>query len=108
MKHIKLFEELYPVGTETVSSGRLTFKQLLENPTFQDYYEWEMNQDGFDMFKDLFGDNDSLSYEVSGDRGVIIIYWTDKSILDDLMYVVKKLGAEEVTVQKDHIRLWFD
>jgi len=81
----------------------------LENPTFQDYYEYEMDPDGFEMFKDLFGDNDTLSYEVSADRGVILIYWMDERILDDLMYVVKKLGAEEVTVQKDRsIRLWFD
>ena len=68
-----------------------------------------MDPDGFEMFKDLFGDNDTLSYEVSADRGVILIYWMDERILDDLMYVVKKLGAEEVTVQKDRsIRLWFD
>lgn len=110
MKHLKGFklfnEELYPIGTHMDSGKRLSFKELLDDSDFQDIYENLMEPDGFEMFKQEFGLNDSLSYEINGSS--LLIYFTDKNILEDLQSVCKYLGADEITLQDNHIKCWFD
>ena len=65
-----------------------------------------MDEDGFDKFKNEFGSNNSLSYEIDGSS--LLIYYTDERILHDLLYSIQNLGADEITEEGDHIRLWFD
>lgn len=110
MKHLKGFklfnEELHPFGTHFDSGKILTFKELLEDSDFQDIYDNLMEPDGFEIFKKEFGLNDTLTYEISGSS--LLIYFTDKNILDDLYSVCGILGADEVTIQDGYIKCWFD
>ena len=99
MKHIKEFKL-----NEDYSNKRLTFEELLDNSDFQDIYDNMMDQDGFGMFEDLYGTDDSLTYEVNG--RVILIY--TKNFTEDLISAVKSLGADDAIIQDDHIRCWFD
>ena len=107
----KMFGGLRPelndnAGLQSTSGGVWPERGMLEDSDFQDIYENLMEPDGFEMFKQEFGSNDSLSYEINGSS--LLIYFTDKNILEDLQSACKYLGADEITLQDNHIRCWFD
>ena len=115
MKHIKEFkinEDFIQITSDDDfektylnKSDKLTFDQLLQNPTFIDIYSNLMDTDSFEWFKDL-GKTGDLTYEVS--HGTINVYFTDASKANSLFLIGKALGAEEVSLENDHVRWWFD